>query len=316
MVRVDTAVLVIAFNRPEMLRKVLDSLSEHRFRKIYAFVDGPRNGVTEDIEKVEKCREMVGKIDFCGELETMICDDNLGCGLGPFSAITQAFEQEKQLIILEDDCVPTGAFFQFCEEIFERYANEPKVWMISGNNFSEGVCPVKGSYVFSTYAHFGGWGTWKRSWETVVYDSKILLNRLNKESYAGNHSDNPLRFASKKEAKFFMRIYRQNFEKPDYEGWDYQASIAMRKVRGLSVVPKQNLVSNIGVVGTHFSGEAKFFNLPIAKNFKVTEHPMEIKADKEYDNCHFRKHWIPMNRRSLCLRVKTKLKKLRWRFGW
>ncbi|MBK6681418.1 MAG: hypothetical protein IPG53_16095 [Ignavibacteriales bacterium] len=110
---VNTPVLLIAFNRPEMLQRVVDALSVHRLSKLYAFVDIAREGNVEDINKIQMCKEIINKIDFCDEVITIYPEQNLGCGGGPFYAITTAFEKETKLIILEDDCVPSAAFPAF-----------------------------------------------------------------------------------------------------------------------------------------------------------------------------------------------------------
>ncbi|KAA0253686.1 MAG: hypothetical protein EDM75_11530 [Chlorobiota bacterium] len=139
MAHINTALLIIAFNRPDELRRVIDALSIHTFRKIYAFVDGPREGVDADPQKTGVCKDMLSEITFANEVVTHFRDKNLGCGMGPFTAITEAFRMDEELIILEDDCVPAAAFPEFCEELLSRYREDQRVCMISGSNFS-GYC--------------------------------------------------------------------------------------------------------------------------------------------------------------------------------
>ena len=40
------------------------------------------------------------------------------------SAIGWFFEQEAEGIILEDDCLPAPAFFNFCDNLLEKYRND------------------------------------------------------------------------------------------------------------------------------------------------------------------------------------------------
>ena len=49
-------ILVIAFNRPESTRKVIDALIASGVQEVYYAVDGPRPGVHEDIFKVSQVR--------------------------------------------------------------------------------------------------------------------------------------------------------------------------------------------------------------------------------------------------------------------
>jgi hypothetical protein len=299
---VNTPVLLIAFNRPEMLQKVVDSLSVHRLSKLYAFVDNAREGNVDDINKIEMCKKIIDKINFCDEVITIYPEVNLGCGGGPFYAITTAFKNETKLIILEDDCVPSAAFPSFCEELLDRYENDQEVWMISGDNFSEAFGTETETYYFSGYAHFWGWATWKRSWQKVVlsvdeYQEKMEMILLK-------------RFPDKNEREFFYNEISSNFNKAEYAGWDYQAALTLWKNEGLSIIPSKNLVSNIGLQGTHFSGERRpFFKLQVAENFIITKHPSRIERNSNYDTFHFKNHWIKAYRRPLIKRIINHLRK-------
>lgn len=299
---VNTPVLLIAFNRPEMLQKVVDALSVHRLSKLYAFIDNARDGNDDDIIKIEMCKDIINKINFCDEVITIYPEVNLGCGGGPFYAITTVFERETKLIILEDDCVPSVAFPSFCEELLDRYEDNQKVWMISGHNFSWNFDKMKSSYIFSHFAHFGGWATWKRSWEKVVLSVEYYKPKL--EMILKK------RFPDLKERKFFLTEVHFNFSKPDYAGWDYQAALTFWGNEGLSIIPSKNLVSNIGLQGTHFSGGKRpFFNLPVDQSYKIVTHPVRIERDTDYDDFHFKNHWIKANKRPLIKRIFNYLRK-------
>jgi len=293
---VKTPVLLIAFNRPEMLQKVVDALSVHRLSKLYAFVDNAREANDDDIKKIAMCKKIIDGITFCDEIIKIYPEMNLGCGGGPFCAITTAFEKETKLIILEDDCVPAESFPAFCEELLDRYSGESRVQMISGHNFSWNFNRMKYSYIFSNYAHIGGWATWRRSWEKVVLPVDYYIPKLRKIILN--------RFQNPREQNFFFKEFNYNLNNPNYSGWGYQASLSIWENDGLCVVPSKNLVSNIGTYGTHFSGgERPFFNLPVDENFQIVSHPIKIERDIDYDTFHFKNHWIKANKRPLFKRI-------------
>ncbi len=302
MAKVNVPVLVIAFNRPEVLQKLLDRLSENRYRRLYFFVDHERTDLPADKEKVEKCKKMVEAADISDEKFLNFASENLGCGFGPFSAITRAFESTEELIILEDDCIPAPSFFPYCEYLLARYRDEQKVWMISGNNFSERNIGITESYTFSGYAHFWGWATWKRSWQQVEYNREKCLELVDKIPET--------RFFSNKERKFFEAEYRANLLRKSDDLWDYQAALAMSLINGLSIVPQKNLVSNIGMMGTHFNTDKSFFGQATDPLFTILSHPAKIERDIEYDMVHFEKHWLQMNKRSLGEKLRTRWGKI------
>lgn len=298
---INTPVLVIAFNRPEMLQKVVDALSVHKLSRLYVFVDGPREGNQDDLRKIEACKKIFESIDFCQEILEIYPEKNLGCGGGPFHAITTAFEKETRLIILEDDCVPGAAFPAFCEELLLRYENQEKIWMLSGNNFSEEYRDGNNSYRFSQYAHFWGWATWKDRWEKVSLSVEFYKPKLDEILLR--------RFPLHSERSFFKKEFGYNLYHDSYDGWDYQAALTIWEHDGLCIIPRNNLVSNIGSQGTHFTEEKPFFNLRVDDDFKISVHPAKTERDSDYDSFHFRNHWRKVNKRPFLKRVIGYLRK-------
>jgi GT2 family glycosyltransferase len=111
-----TPVVIIGFNRPDLLSSVLSNRNLAD-RRVYISIDGPRieeeaNVVQESIKVASAYLEIhpAGKLQFSSI--------NLGCRRGVTAAIDWAFSFEESLIILEDDIVPSDFFFYF---INERY---------------------------------------------------------------------------------------------------------------------------------------------------------------------------------------------------
>jgi len=51
------------------------------------------------------------------------------------SAISWFFDNEREGIIFESDCLPNQYFFTFCETLLEKYRDNEKIMHIGGNNF-------------------------------------------------------------------------------------------------------------------------------------------------------------------------------------
>ncbi len=130
------------------------------------------------------------------------------------SAIDWFFSQVEEGIILEDDCVPDQSFFLFCQELLERYRDDKRIMMISGDNFEFGQKRMEYSYYFSRYFHIWGWATWKRAWKYYDVDMKAWPE-IREKGYL-----NDLLY-EKKIVKYWESIFNQV-----YEGlintWDYQ----------------------------------------------------------------------------------------------
>ena len=111
---INTAVLLIVFNRPDTTIQSLNAIRKAKPQRLYIAGDGPRDKTKSELEKINKVREIVKNIDWPCEDKTLFRDKNLGCKKGVSSAITWFFEHEDKGIIIEDDCLPNLEFFAFC----------------------------------------------------------------------------------------------------------------------------------------------------------------------------------------------------------
>jgi len=172
--------LLIAFNRPDQLKMVIDRLRRTQPSQIYVAVDGPRSDKPNDGALVQRSRDLVQEIDWPAEINTLFQERNLGCGLGVSTAISWFFESEERGIILEDDVLPQDSFFPFCSELLDRYEDDDRVLAISGCNF---VPPEHQEspdlpYRFSRVPHIWGWATWRRSWQLHSLDMRDWQHRM------------------------------------------------------------------------------------------------------------------------------------------
>ena len=120
--KVDVPVLIIFFNRPNMVAQVFEKIREARPSKLFLYQDGARDGREDDLVNVAKCREVVEKaIDWECEVHRLYQTKNFGCDPSEYLAIRWFFNHVEAGIILEDDDVPSVSFFSYCKELLEKY---------------------------------------------------------------------------------------------------------------------------------------------------------------------------------------------------
>ena len=263
-----TPVLFIVFNRPETTKQVFNVIKKAKPPRLYIAADAPRQGNSEDKKKCAKVREIVSKIDWECDVKYRFSKINQGCGPGPFNAISWAFENEDRLIILEDDCVPALPFFSYCDELLEKYKDDTRIWIISGNQYNEEAVTTPYSYFFSKYGHSWGWATWKRCWNEMDMNLTRYPEIIRQDLFKSA-------FRTDLEAKYYQEIYNTLYsDKSQFTHiWDYQFGFAIRANGGLSIVPRKNLVSNIGYIGTHSNTKSGFHNRTVDENYKIISHP-------------------------------------------
>lgn len=279
--KIDIAVLLIFFARPDHFSKVFEVVKNARPSKLYLYQDGPRSGREDDKKNIAECRQIAENIDWECEVHTFYQEENVGCDPSEYISIKWMFEAEEMGIILEDDDVPSQSFFLFCKELLEKYKGDTRIYCISGMNHLDEYRSDYADYIFTRNQCISGWATWKRcidGWDKNLsfLDSDYILNQMDM-SFAG----------MKQTIKTCSRHRESGKEYYESIGWAYQNSNHM-----LNIVPTKNLISNIGLGanGTHGAGSVQelpkviqnIFNKEVSELQFPLRHPDFIIEDMEY----------------------------------
>lgn len=276
-----TPVAFIIFNRPDATERVFSEIAKAKPETLFVIADGPRPDKPDDIKKCAAARDVIERVDWDCEVLKNYADVNMGCGYRPASGISWLFEQVDDAIILEDDCVPHASFFPYCAELLERYRYDERIMHIGGSYFLSNPIQTLFSYYFSCFnIANGGWATWRRAWR--YFDLECKLWPLLKETrwLAGLEDDDR---AGRNWAKHFEKAYSEN---GNVSYWDHQWTFACWANSGLSILPKQNLVSNIGFDenATHtFDRNDLRANMPSVEMEFPLKHPPYTLQDRVAD---------------------------------
>jgi hypothetical protein len=298
------------FNRPQPTMKVYERIREARPKRFLVVADGPRSSRPGEDQLCREAREIVSSPDWPCELITNFAPENLGCRRRVSSGLDWVFQQCPEAIILEDDCLPGPSFFEFCSEMLNRYRDDDRIVHVSGDNYQDGRRRGDGSYYFSRYTHSWGWASWRTAWR--YYDVNVSAwPAAYRERWLESFLDSP------EEVRYweahFDRLYRGQIDT-----WDYQWLFACWRRGGLSILPNENLVTNIGVGpdATHFKESHSTVGLPVHELGELV-HPSEVVQCKEADRYTFETHishqpapssgnWLQRTRRRLALRANAR----------
>lgn len=282
---ITTSVLLIAFNRPESAQMVFDQIKKVRPPHFYLAVDGPRPSKSGEEEKCLECQSIANQVDWECEVHTLFRKENVGCGFGPAGAISWAFETTEELIVLEDDCLPSVSFFYFCDELIKKYKNDKRIWIISGLSIHSGADILgKYDYTFSRFAHTWGWATWKDRWNEFDMYMRDVPQFL---AEGGSYNVYQQRRMSVNTDKRLRQVY-DSIDEEVKHSWDTQWGYTRLKSGGVSIVPKLNMITNIGAVnGTHNSSGSTSSNLPSYELKNPLNHPQFVICNTAYDNYHY-----------------------------
>ena len=272
--RNDIPVLLCAFNRPEMAATVLMGIREARPSILYFAVDGPRAHEPKDRNRVAAVRSLAELVDWHCDLRVRFADENWGAGRAIERSIDWFFEEQERGIILEDDCVPSAAFFDFCGAVLNKCQSNPDVWLACGTNQ---VADWRSDEVdvFFSEPHIWGWATWRDRWRRR--DRSLItgvdVHESNLAEYYGPNW-------------WYRRKLIDLAVRGEVDAWDIQWLYVVALNGGLCALPSRNLITNIGhgPDATHTRGSSRFGNLvgirdlPSWSRFDVAEFDREFQA--------------------------------------
>ena len=281
---IDVPVLLEFFIRPDYFGPVFGQVRLARPSVVLLYQDGAREGKGDE-EGHAACRKIAEGIDWDCTVYRYYQEKNLGCDPSGFLAQRWAFSLVDRCIVLEDDCVPAQALFPYCRELLTRYENDDRVNIICGMNNLERWDSCEGSYFFSRRGSIWGWASWRR----VVMDWK--------EDYDWVCDAAQVRHlrAAWKPCRNFSGLqkrwrYCASKNKPYFE---MLLGERLLRTNSLNIVPKVNLVVNIGLLnGTHSDNELrmiprfyrKWFTIQVyGENIFPLVHPASIERDIRFD---------------------------------
>lgn len=273
MMQYDIPILVTIFKRPDLTQLVFDQIRKVKPKQLFISADGARPHKTGETEQVEAARKIFEAVDWDCEVKTLYREQNLGCRMAMSGGIDWFFEHVEKGIILEEDCVPDLTFFPFVKEMLEKYENHEEIMSISGLNLIDNQFEQQeNSYLFTKFVFYWGWATWKRAWNKMDVHMRRFPEFVEK-----NYIDRLLQ--DKSAQKYLLQKFHETHTKQN-DSWAYAWFYNCVLHNGLSIVPKHNLIQNVGfgeeATHTNFA-EKSFQTSSKALTFPLV-HPKEIQA--------------------------------------
>lgn len=238
---VDVPVKIDIWIRPECQRKQFEVIRQARPSILFVASDGGRND--EEWRLIKENRKIYEEeIDWDCKVYYIYEDKNNG--LYGMDKIRQNFiwKRVDRCIFLEDDQIPSVTFFRFCAEMLERYKDDTRISMICGMNHLGVYDDVNTDYFFSRRGSIWGIALWKRTYKQYfdfAYKDDPYVMRCLKERT--RHS----RITWKQICAYAESDYYQGHMAGD----EFFLKFASYGQNQLQIIPKYNLISNIGSTG-------------------------------------------------------------------
>lgn len=277
---VETPVLFVTFVRPDYARQTWEGIKATKPKTLYFYSNKGRAEKEGEVERNNEIRSYINEIDWDCDLHIFFREECVNVYDSLRGAIDWLFDNEERGIILEEDCVPTKAFFSFVDQMIEKFKEDKRVWCISGDNIIK-QNPSGYDYMFSHLHAMYGWASWRDRWRMVNWDHLYIKETIDEHIYYRL-------FKTKEQAKAKEKAL-SNMEDMLYRTkcWDYIFGLCMDQYHALTVQPKEHFVKNIGVTGQHHTkAKVSQYNCepnPSAEEYVIAKEPPFVFADFEHD---------------------------------
>jgi GR25 family glycosyltransferase involved in LPS biosynthesis len=270
-------IVLFVYNRPIHTKLTLDSLSKNPLAEkseIYIFSDGIKEEHSkEDLIKIEETRSIIHSINWCKKLNIETSNSNKGLANSIIDGVTKIISEKKKVIVLEDDLTFSPNFLTFMNQALIKYKDNTQIYSISGYRFPGEIDNIikEDVFLFPRVSSWG-WGTWLDRWENIDwqiknYDQFIVTSKEKKKfNRGGDDLSNMLKLQMEKKIN----------------SWAIRWAYNQYREEKLTLYPKINLVSNIGIdgSGTHCKPSSKNYGIINESDFiyiYLADNPRESK---------------------------------------
>lgn len=236
--RCDVPVVLAVYNRPEKLRRLLETVAYGQPATLLVIADGPRDGDSDDVQRVAAARRMLDQIDWPCEVLRRESPVNVGCDTWVPAGIDWAFEHVNEAIFLEDDLIVHPEYFAWCASMLRQYAADERIHCVCGRNemarWGDGT---QDHFIVRRGSHLGC-GTWRRAWNAA------RAVELPAEAHPAHvSSDTP---ADGDLVSMHLRMLSDLSRAQSLRGWDARWELQRSVLGGLCAVSATNQVAHGG----------------------------------------------------------------------
>ena len=261
--------VLFAYNRLAHVARALKSLSvceQASETALYVYCDGARG--SDDASAVAAVRREVGRASGFASVRVVEREGNVGLARNVIEGVGEVIREHGVAIVVEDDLEFSASFLKYMNAALTFYAGRG-VFSISGYS-PEVVIPH--DYASSTYVMHRngswGWATWRRAWR---------LNRPDPEAFRET-GPGIIRKSNltRRGRTLYGRFLRDVLE--TRSTWDVPWMLSLQERGMLSILPRRNLVSNLGYGngGTHTDGFA--YDQPLFERSEPMSFPLRHPA--------------------------------------
>ena len=239
--KLKSPILIIGYNRLDLLKKILTEIQHWDPSRIYISIDGPINKAGDDIN--QQIRSFLETYSHNKKITLWFNEENLGNSKNLVHSITRVFENEETCIVIEDDIQIYYNAYEGIDNVL-RNTDVKNLGIVGG--FSALPAPPKIlQYFFQNKfrpcirVNIWGWGVRKSTWNLYERD----LSSCNIQSVL-NKSKSWLSLSNKQQQIWSGRFAKVSAN-PNLT-WDTQVQFMIFRYDLINFLPRFRALDNVG----------------------------------------------------------------------
>lgn len=223
--------LIVAYQRPIELQKLLDSVDAENFDRVFIVIDQPKRASKENLERFDNVVQVAQTFAlYRANVEVEVRSSNYGILRNFQDSIAACFHHVDQLCILEDDCIPSVGIKDYIDSVFSLPLDSRiKILTLTRPSFF----PDFGNFELTHSPLMWGWVVSKDNWN-------LISSFMNEKPYSGLFPFPHIFFQS----FLYSGYYRARSNHLD--ALDALVAYTLLSQDFLTLIPPKNLVSNVG----------------------------------------------------------------------
>lgn len=285
--KVKTPIALVLFKRKDTVLRILEQVRKVRPERMYLLSDQGRT--EEEILRVRETRDAIERaIDWPCEIIKFYAESNLGVYRNIGLGARRIFEKEDRAIFLEDDNYPEITFFQYSDEMLEKYADNDRVLWICGTNYlTEYQNSSNDSYFFTQHLLPCGWASWRNKF-LKYYNGELENLFEGRNTFFASYQSRAL---AEQQWTSIIGEYNRKTHGNNFISWDYQMLFSLRANGLLGIAPCRNQIRNIGADADSIHGGTslnkimtkRFCEVPTRMLDFPLHHPIAINQDDGFN---------------------------------
>lgn len=236
---IKPAILIIGFNRPQMLQDRLRAIEPlvDKDISIYISIDGPRDGNLSDKSSRNLILKKIEESPISKSITKLFFETNSGCDIHIFNSITMVLEKNDFVVVIEDDieisAVAVAELLLRAQETSELGLPIPIVAM---SGLSRRIPGQVNNWRKSEY--FSAWGFALNAHFWALHSKNVKIVDPNEIDRKLKASYNWKKLSKRKRDIWFERISRSNYD------YAIQRTIFFEELQ--TIAPVLRISNNVG----------------------------------------------------------------------